>query len=206
MRQDEQVELYKKLGVENEYSVISGKFVLPVAQASPTTDAAKATFVPCVVVQAFAPYRTRKVSYGVMKDCTPPQIPQPTSSGPYTFIEGVVQIPFPSVNTAGTFSWSVGLEYMYIENVYTDHNTGYVLGQTPYVWQTQEDDSQLTTQNPAPVLVNQCGIGPKVGWAQSQLVDFAQPLYQYREPSYFPPVFHSVDLIVGPNSYIYSPF
>jgi len=193
-----QGKLYKNIGQDNTYEIVTGKFVLPVAQATPANS--DATYQPVVIVQAFAPYRIRQVAYQANKEVNPPQIPTPTDSGPYTFIGGVVSIPLPSWNTSGFLNWKVATQYVFIENVYTDLNSGYVLGQPPVVWSSQVADVNNASQN-GPIITQQSGIGPKVGYGDSLNLSISNPDYLYPEPSYFPSFFHSNDLISGPTDY-----
>lgn len=195
--------LYRKYGGTNDYILSSGAFALPVAEPVPTDPVTLASWTPVVVVQAFAPYRTRTVSFDVEKQGSPPMIPAPEDAGPHTFLEGGIRFSTPAINSdAKTSTWRVEGKYTYCETVYANADTGFVLG-TPYPFNTYAQQNRLTAypiQNtPLPALVSQCGKEVQSGYVEAErAVDFTAAIgYSYSNPTYYPTIFLHSGMVSG---------
>lgn len=200
-----QSDRYRKLGLTNDYSVYSGKYVLPVAEEAPTDPAELASWVPFDVVAVHAPYRLRVFAYNVDKEQNPPVLPAPEDSGAYKFLAGVYTLPHPSVQTDNSFRWSANVLLTFAEQCASNSDTGFVLGNTVDATQSQYNTAGLgggVSQNSdAPANVRLGGVGPKVGWVLGNQINLLTASWQYNEPSYFPANLLSSELVAGPTAY-----
>jgi len=192
----EQVGLYKDYPFTNNYTLMSGRFVLPVALDNPTT-----TESPVDVIQAFTPYRMRTLSFAADKEGTPPLFPAPSTSGAFTFIGGDLTLPAPAPQANGRFRWSGSGEYVFVSTAQQEATLGFVIGQRPFVYASQDDLPINDQSQGIPREVSLAGRGPKTGYLLGQAIDLTSPLYVYDEPSYLPKTFFSTDLLNGPQTY-----
>lgn len=200
-----QADRYRKIGLVNDYSVYSGKYVLPVAEEPPQTAAELAVWSPFDVVTVHAGYRLRVFSYNVDKEQNPPVLPAPADSGAYKFLAGVYSVPHPSVQTDNSFRWSAEVLLTFAEQCASNSDTGFVLGHTVDATQSQYNTKDLgggVGQNlQAPANVRLGGVGPQVGWTLGGQINLLSNNWQYNEPSYYPATLLSADLVSGPTAY-----
>lgn len=191
--------LYKSHTLDNGYTVISGRFALPVAESAPTDPLELASWSPVTVVQAFAPYQTRTVVFDTRKEGAPPMIPSPESSGACTFLSGAVFFHGPSVTTSGvTHLWSVEGEYEFVLAVRSDPNDGFVLGTLPIPMQLDKDLATIYGGvQPQFGAVAHAGPTCRMGYGEAGGIDLQQSSYQYWSSTYFPPSLLNTGMLNG---------
>ena len=86
-----QAPLYNGIGQGNEYTLVPGVCILPLAEDPPTTDQDLATYTPIVIAQLHAPYRLRKYNSVAHKQNNPPVVPSPMDQGSFVFMGGNIQ-------------------------------------------------------------------------------------------------------------------
>ncbi len=194
-----QAEHYQGLGLQNDYQIMSGQFVIPIAEEPPEDAQELAAWSPFVMVQAHAEYRLRRFSYSAAKHRNPPILPKPADVGAFKFLTGTVQLPHPSVQTDGSYTWTANINYVFAESCVSDSNTGFVIGSTLDAFTTQVNNQQYQSVQEAPANITGSGIGPQSGWGMAKNIDTNAPSWSYSEPSYYPAQLLSSDLIVGPT-------
>lgn len=192
---------YRSVGIDNEYTIVSGAFVLPLAEAPPTDAAELQDWTPFVVVQAHSPYRLRTFRYNAQKARTPPVLPAPVTQGAYTFLGGTVSLPHPSVQTDRSFTWDADVTYLFAEGCAHNANTGFVIGTSLDAFDIQLQNQNYQSYGDAPNNVRQSGVGPKSGWAIGKTIDLSNPMWNYAEPSYYPAQLLSAEMVGGPTAY-----
>jgi hypothetical protein len=196
-----QAEHYQGLGLQNDYQIMSGQFLIPLAEDAPTDPEELAEWTPFVMVQAHAAYRLRRFQYSVTKHRNPPILPKPADTGAYKFLTGTVQLPHPSVQSDGSYTWTAATNYVFAEACVSNSDTGFVIGSTLDAFPNQINNQQYQTTADAMANVSESGTGPKSGYGLAKTLDTNSPHWSYGEPSYYPAELLSADLVIGPISY-----
>lgn len=196
-----QAELYNAAGMDNEYTILAGVFVIPLAEAVPTDAVELSTWKPFVAVQAHAPIRLRAYSYAAKKERNPPVLPTPGDSGAYTFLGGSVGLPHPTVRPDGSYLWSVSASYLFAEGAASTSESGFVVGGLFNPFRSQLEGPGAASVSDAPAPIREGGVGPKVGWNLAKGIDLNSPYWTYPEPSYFPAQMFSEDMVCGAGEY-----
>lgn len=192
-----QVDLYNSVAQKNDFTLVSGQFVLPVATNDPDEDAV-------VVVRAHKDYRLRTLSFSAEKENNPPVLPSPQNIGGFSFLGGTTSIPYPTLTPSAGFKWSVATELTFVETGAIDLvSDGYVLGSLPWVYAGQLDNQQYAgyPSQSAPDSIQEAGLGPKAGYVLAANLDPSLEGWSYAEPSFFPGTLQSSDLVNGPTLY-----
>jgi hypothetical protein len=108
---------------------------------------------------------------------------------------------YPQLTAAGGFIWSASGVMTFAESSVSDADSGWVIGALPWIYSQQVANAGNGTASTFPDYVGNSGIGPKVGYTMGLQVNLANPAYQYNEPSYWPGVFSSSDLLTGSDQY-----
>lgn len=195
---------YKQYGQDNTYTMVSGRFALPVAEDPPSDPVALASWSPVVTVVAHAAYQIRTVDFAAVKDNAPPVVPSPQSVGACTFLTGNLHVTMPEVSSVvGHRRWRVNGQYVFVVDARSDPADGFVLGDTPI--RTVVDDYIYQTYGagttPIYGAVAQAGPNAQMGYAESQLVSIGNPgSYTYLTPYFLPGTFLSSTMLNGSSA------
>lgn len=125
--------LYDGIGNANEYTMLPGVCILPLAEDSPTDFTALQTYSPVVIARLHAPYRIRKYNFSEQKQNNPPVVQTPQDVGAFVFIGGSLSFYNQFNTTWWNSDWNVTGGYIYVENCVSRPQDGYVLGSvTPF--------------------------------------------------------------------------
>jgi hypothetical protein len=189
----QQAGLYTQQGIQNEYLLVPGACVLPLAEDPPQGQGQLAAYTPVVVLQLHAPYRVRTAAYKSDKTNNPPPAPSPGDTGLFVFVGGSVQIGNTINTTYRNYDWQVGTVYTYVENCVSRHQDGFVLGLPPFLWESSRQNVLNTGIPPAPQVgaVSQAGYDPRIGVAQGNAIVANQignlnDQWGYNVSSYYP--------------------
>lgn len=191
---------YDRWATDNNYNLVSGLFVLPVAEDPPTDSEALKTWSPVVVIRAHAQYALRQVTFDVQKKGTPPVVPSPTDAGCFRFLGGSLDFPGPAVNqSANKFDWNVTGVYLYAQTLRSDPSDGYVLTGFPFPLELQAQNAvqyqQAGEPNTGPVTV--AGNDAKIGYAQGMAISLSDPYWKYNTATYFPGTLFDSTIVNG---------
>lgn len=193
---------YRSLGLENDYTFVSGTHILPLAENPPTDPVELLDWVPFAAVKVHADYRIRNFRYSAAKERTPPIMPAPADQGAYTFVGGTLNLPHPMVQSDGSTRWAATASYYFAEGCASNSTTGFVIGISVDALSQQVDNVPYGTGvTNAPANVQDGGIGPKAGWVLGRLINLDYPSWDYREPSYYPAQLLSTEMLCGPVAY-----
>lgn len=187
-------------GVTNEYTIVPGVCILPVAESAPCNPAELAEWSPVVVLRLHSPYRIRKVSYSGKKSRTPPILPSPNDVGAFVFTGGTLMFHAPEINQSMVSSdWPVETQYTYIENCPSRTIDGFVLGVPSYPMVVQQENLALAggTGTPQFGAIAQAGQDAKVGWTLSQGLNLDYTNWTYNCQAYYPGVLFNDNLPNG---------
>jgi hypothetical protein len=112
----------------NDYTLMQGVCVLPLAEDPPTDPTLAANYSPVVVARLHAPYRIRNYNSCSTKRNNPPVAPAPIDQGAFVFIGGDLQFVTKPNNTGLTYDWTVNASYTFVENCISRLQDGFVLG------------------------------------------------------------------------------
>jgi hypothetical protein len=191
---DAQYNLYKTWNSDNVYKEHTGKFVIPLA----LSEAQRAAGQPSVViVDAFAPYTERVMTFDVKKASRPPVIPKPTDSGPFVFLGGQIKFDGPTANSrADAFDWTVSGAYVYIQSGTSADTDGYVLTGFPVPLAQQYDSAALGTI-PDGGAAAELGADALGGYTVGQTLQPSNGYWSYSCPTFFPAALLNADLAIG---------
>lgn len=187
--QEGQPQLYRPgMSVINDYEIVSGVCILPVAESPPEDIGELAVWSPVVKLQLHSPYRIRRAKYATKKSTTPPVLPSPKDVGSFVFTGGSLFFTTGVNSTMVSSDWTVQAEYTYVENCVSRTTDGFVLGVPGYVLLTQEENQRVAGGTFSPQLgaIAHAGTDAKVGYTLSQNIDPASGLWSYTCQSYFP--------------------
>lgn len=175
----------------NDYTLMSGVCVIPVAEEPPEDPEELKTWSPVIKLQLHAPYRIRNAKYIARKNNSPPVLPSPGDTGKFIFLGGSVSF-LNAPNSASNFDWSCNAAYSYVENCVSRTLDGFVLGTIPFQLMSQTQNQQAAGGSPTIPYgaISEAGLDAKVGWLQSA----TGPTY-YNTPSYFPGLFFNDGLM-----------
>lgn len=201
-----QANLYRSHSLNNEYTLLSGKFSLPVAEEPPVDPGELASWSPVVVVAAHAPYRLREAVFEVQKNGTPPMIPSPEDTGAHKFLGGSLYFHGPQIDPqASGFVWTVTGSYIFAEYVRSDPGDGFILGSFPFETSLSQFPKNTFGTNTVPQFgaVTLGGGDVRAAFAESQSISFTNPLgYTYYSTSFFPGVHCNPGLLNGDTNSI----
>lgn len=195
--------LYKDHQLDNEYTVMTGKVIVPIAEAEPTDPVELATWKPYTTVRVHAPIVTRRVPFQTAKEGSPPKIPAPANTSIYEFLEGTIAINGPQSAADGLAStWRISGDYQYVVGCAASLvlNQGFVLGTLPMPTPTQQllstgsYDASLTSGP-----VGNADTAVKVAYAAAQTINFSSSAYAYFYTNFLPAVFLTDNLLNGTN-------
>src|SRR6185295_9235482 len=194
-----QRELYKSYGSADEYGFHSGKFVLPLALSA--SEIAAGT-TPVVVVQAHAPFVTRRTPFDVLKEGAPPKIQAPKDVAGYAFLGGTVYVHGPAMmGDAFTKRWHIEGDYTFVSAFTVDSHLdqGLVLSGYPFPTPTQQAVALIFGQGSRPATgpVSVAGNDVLACHNMAQNVSFTNEFYSYIGDSLFPGRFFSDSQIIG---------
>jgi hypothetical protein len=192
-------------GIDNEYQLVEGVAVLPVAETPPSDDTQLASWSPVDVIRLHAPYRVRTARVSATKSNTPPVLPTPKSQGSFKFLGGNMVFPSPSLNSGlSAFDWKAEATYQFVENCVSRPQDGFVLGQLSFTYQTQVENLAAWGNPIAPQFgaVATAGKTTLCGYYAATLIDtYANQNWTYCEPSYWPgTIFNDGMLINKPDT------
>jgi len=197
-----QLENYQHYGSQNDFQLMPGVCILPLAEDPPTNDSELVGYSPVVIARLHAPYRIRKYNYNTNKVNNPSPIPQFGDSGKFVFIGGTISVGNTLNTTYSNFDWEAGVEYIYVENCVIRSQDGLVLGTPPFSQLTSQINAQnYPNQPPLPAIgaISYAGLDSVLGYWQginiatpaSQL----NPVWGYNVSSFFPGQLFYNDLI-----------
>lgn len=138
-----QAPLYNGIGQSNEYSLVTGVCILPLAEDPPTDPEELANYSPVIIARLHAPYRIRKYNSIAPKQNNPPVVPSPIDQGAFIFTGGVIQFVTKLNNTGLAYDWIVNTGYTFVENCVSRLEDGFVLGSVmPYT--TNSDQAGIS--------------------------------------------------------------
>jgi hypothetical protein len=156
-------------GATDEYTIVSGRVVLPLLEAPPTDPVALASWSPVAVVQLHEPYRVRNVQVSHIREKAPPLLPSPKDSTRFKFLGGTYLLPRPSENFDGvTMTWEAGAELNFVEAGSTAWFTGFVMTEPPVVTSAEVVAKSLVTPSET---TRETANGPRYGETVGNLVN-----------------------------------
>lgn len=179
-------------GIHNNFRIVEGICILPVAEAPPTDPGEMASWSPVAVMRLHSPYRIRRSSFAATKQTRPPVLPAPGSEGKFEFIGG--SLDFATVPNGNLFDWYCGTEFVYVENCVSRTIDGFVLGTTPFQFPVQQQ-AELSTGTPSassPGAISDAGGDAKRGFS-----DQNNGPNNYTAMSFFPGLFFNSELNNG---------
>jgi hypothetical protein len=206
----QQILNYNHYGSQNDYVVLPGVCILPLAEDPPTTKLS--SYSPVVIARLHAPYRIRKYTTRSDKVNNPPPMPQFGDSGAFVFINGVISLGNTLNSTYSNFDWEVGTEYTYVENCVIRAQDGLVLGTPPFSQNTSQINSEQY-QGTIPTIgaVAYAGSDVLVGYWQGQQIVVGgsqgtlNGVWGYNTTSFYPGQLFYTDLANGGTSTIVPP-
>ncbi len=195
-----QANLYTAEGYDNTYKLDPGVCILPLAEDPPTDPDELQSWSPVVVLRLHAPYRIRKMSHLSEKKNNPPPLPSSADQGAFVFMGGTVNIVNKLNTTFRNFDWSVGAEYLFVENCVSREVDGYILGTPTFTWESSTLNAQSgagigligSTITPPAGAVTQAGSDVLVGYNQglsivgNQITGELKTIWGYNTASYYP--------------------
>lgn len=195
-----QAGLYNQHGMMNEYTLVPGVCVLPLAEDPPTSETELAQYSPVVVLRLHAPYRVRHVVSKSEKVNNPPVVSSPGDTGAFVFVGGTLSFGNTINATYRNFDWEVGAEYLYVENCVSRTEDGFVLGSPPFTWESAALNLGLGGAPPVPQIgaISQAGVDVRIGVVQGDLIvgvgGYLNDSWGYNVSSYYPGTLFSDDL------------
>lgn len=187
---------YNKTGTVNDYELVAGVYLLPVAESEDTTDP---TWSPVDLIQAHAPYRIRTLQFRAEKHASPPLMPAPADTGAFKFLGGNLAFMPPRVDAnGGHLTWGSYGDYTFVENCRSSLSDGFVLGlNLPFATTFQQGVSTVG-ENPAQYgAISQAGNDARLGFVVGQQLSMTDPAYSYDVPSFVPAVFFDQNMANG---------
>lgn len=201
---DNQLDLYQHYGSQNDFVILPGVCILPLAE-DPDTNLVG--YSPVVIARLHAPYRIRKYNYKSDKLNNPPPTPEWGDSGKFIFVGGTVSVGNTLNATYSNFDWQTGTEFMYVENCAIRSQDGLVLGTPPFNQQTSNINAQTFSNfPPTPYIgaISYAGIDAITGYWQGQAILESQnstgklrEVWGYNVSSFYPGTLFFSDLING---------
>lgn len=184
---------YDGPNIVNEYKVVPGVCILPVAEEPPDDTSELKDWSPVVKLRLHSAFRVRNASFRAMKQNAPPILPSPVDTGAFIFTGGNLTFNNTYVNN-GQFNWNCSTEFTYVENCVSRNEDGYVLGTPPFFYPSQADAARAVGGSPqvdSPGAIGYAGPDAKTGWTyQTQLGPGG-----YNIISYFPGAFFNDQLM-----------
>ncbi|VTR92152.1 unnamed protein product [Gemmata massiliana] len=191
--------LYRSNGSIDEFELVEGTFVLPVAEDPPTDPEELRLWSPVVIVRGHAPYRKKTVHFKASKSGAPPVLARPESVGALAFLGGTLAFQQPLMDTSlAKFVWEGMGSYSFVENCRSDPDDGFVLTGVPWTTANQAVNySTGVSGNPQFGAVARAGADAKFGWAVGQAISLNDPAYNYNVATYIPGKFFGSGLLNG---------
>ncbi len=195
--------------VTNDYSIMPGVCILPIAEDPPTNDADLKNWSPVIVAKLHAPYRIREHRTSSVKQNNPPVMPSPSDSGVFIFVSGSLSFSNSLNSSFVNYDWGVEANYTFVENCVSRNQDGFVLGIPPYRLPTNVELINANTYTIAPPndgigAVAQAGAYVTTGYNQALAVigssgtGFTSAAgWGYNTPSYYSGLFFNSELING---------
>lgn len=195
-----QPQLYDSTGAFDEYEIVSGLVVIPIAEQPPESQSELIDWSPVRVVRVHPEYRIRRTSFRNRKTGSPPVLPSPKSSGALIFLGGTLAFQQPQLNSSLVmYNWEGMGQYEFVENCRSSVDDGFLLTNKPFT-QTIQAENQLAFQGGQQVAlgaVAQAGDDAKSGYVLAQQTSLLTTNYSYSCPSYIPSLFFNEDLVNG---------
>lgn len=215
---DVQAGLYPDgVGKFNEYDLVPGVCILPVAEDPPTSASELRDYSPVIVARLHAPYRIRRVRYDAKKDNNPPVgIPAPDDAGKFVFVGGTISVQTRVNSSLVNYDWNVGAEYLFVENCVSRVEDGFVLGSSMVPPAMAQENAQtvggnvfapagslsvgaigaaLGTSGPQGAIVS-AGVDAKTGYRMAQTINFFGR-WGYNQDSFLPGEFFNDRIVNG---------
>lgn len=178
-------------GIVNEYRIVSGVCVLPIAEEPPTELNELKEWSPVKQMKLHSDYRIRTAKFSATKQNGTPILPFPGSTGAFIFTGG--SLAFTNVYVDGQqYNWTCETVYKYIENCVSRNIDGYVLGTAPFLYPSQMESAAMGTVGVnSPGAISFAGADAKSGWATQAVVG----PNGYNVISYFPGMFFNSEMM-----------
>lgn len=144
--------LYDSNNTSNEYTLVPGVCVLPLAEDPPTDPVELAAWSPVAILRLHAPYRMRRMSFASVKQNNPPVVPTPEDAGKFVFLGGAMNFETSMNTTFWDSDWGVSGEYLFVENCVSRNGDGFVLNAQPMTLASDDVAIQQYGQLPAPTI------------------------------------------------------
>ena len=191
----------------NEYTIVPGVCVLPLAEDEPNDLQELADYSPVVVLRLHAQYRLRKFNQIAGKERNPAPIAAPRDTGGFAFLRGAITIKSEVNATYNDLNWFVGCEYLFVENCTPvdalGNPLGLVLGMLPFQTTIDASNEQRLGINPPDIGAAALG-GAAVtsGWIGGVLIANPQtgalnPNWSYSSQAFYPSQLFYTDLPNG---------
>lgn len=190
-------------GSVDEYDFQPGVAILPIAEDPPEEINALKAWSPVVILRLHAPYRIRKATTQGRKTNTPPIVPAPTDSGKFIFIGGSLTVSNSLNQSLVTYDWSVGTEYVYVENCVSRIEDGFVLSGPSWIWASTVDNRKFGEgKNINLGAISAAGIDAKEGYflaldAVGYINSLGVPNWSYNSPTFYPGVLMNSEIANG---------
>jgi len=199
------VNYYEGPSFANDYEIVEGVMVLPVAESPPESPSDLKSWSPVVKIRLHSPYRIRTSKFSAVKQNGPPVLPGPGDQGAFIFTGG--SLAFSNVYVQdGVYNWNSVVVYQYVENCVSRTIDGFVLGTPAVPYPTTMMDFSLSTFSGSPGFaggsgsptinspgaIAYAGEQAKTGWLNQAV---GPDLYNF--PSFFPGVFFNDGLMNG---------
>lgn len=199
---DLQLAYPRGVGTVNNYTVVPGACILPLAEDPPTEETELQTYSPVVVLRLHAPYRVREVVYDTKKNTNPPVLPSPADAGAFVFTGGTLMFVPHLTTDITTMKWDVLTSYTYVENCPHRVEDGFVIGSPPYPDRISNMNKTQYGVPPGPQVgaIAQAGQDALVGWQMDQVVvvpNLGTGAWIYNAEAYFPGSLFSDSLVNG---------
>lgn len=179
----------------NEYDIVEGVSILPLAESPPESPGELVEWSPVVKIRLHSPYRIRTAKFTATKQNGPPVMPGTGDQGAFIFTGGSVLFNNVWIKD-GVVNWNCQSTYQYVENCVSRDVDGYVLGQPAFPYPASEGMFSIlggvsggvnggTPSVSSPGAIAYAGTDAKIGWfsAASMGPDF------YNFVSYYPGIF-----------------
>ncbi len=185
----------------NEYDLVEGVAILPVAESPPDNPSELQNWSPVVRIRLHSPYRIRTARFRALKQNGPPVLPGPGDQGAFIFTGGSVLFNNVYVKN-GVFNWDCTATYQYVENCVSRTIDGFVLGVPAIPYPVTEGLLSVIGgvlggagiggfAVPSPGAIAYAGDQAKIGWTSQNTL--GPDLYNY--PTFFPGVFFNDGLM-----------
>lgn len=175
---------YEGPSIVNDYKVVPGVCIIPVAEAPPQAAADLKDWSPVVNLRLHSPFRIRNATFRATKQNAPPILPSPSDTGAFIFTGGNLTFNNNYVNN-GQFNWTCVTQFTYVENCVSRNEDGYVLGTPAFFYPSQAEAAGATGGSPqvdSPGAIAYAGPDAKTGWTYQTMLGAGQ----YNIVSYFP--------------------